>query len=176
MRFDKGLLGVALAALTLAGPATAADKTRERAAELKAVLDCRPIQDTAQRLECFDKAAAALDAAEASGNVVVIDRKQALAARKEAFGFTLPSLAIFDRAATKGEVNAIESTLASANRDSSGHWILVLDTGARWRQIDNTEVYPEPHKGSKVKIHKATLGSFVMNIDGQPWIKVHREE
>lgn len=175
MRVNSGLLG-ALALLALAGPALAADKDRERAAELKAVLDCRPILDTAQRLDCFDKAAAALDAAEASGNVVVIDRKQALAARKEAFGFTLPSLAIFDRAATKGEINTIESTLASANRDGTGRWVLVLDNGARWRQIDDTEVYPEPHKGSKIKIRKASLGSFVMNIDGQPWIKVHREE
>jgi hypothetical protein len=172
------ILGAALISLawTACAFGAPAKSDRQRASELKAVLECRGVQDTAQRLACYDKAAEALDAAEASGNVVIVDRKQAEAARKQAFGLSLPTLAIFDRVAPKGDVNSIESTLASASATADGRWVLVLEDGASWRQIDDTEVYPEPHKGSKVRIRRASLGSYVMNIDGQPWIKVHRQQ
>jgi hypothetical protein len=32
------------------------------------------------------------------------------------------------------------------------------------------------HPGSKVSIRRATLGSFIMTVDGQPAGKVHRDQ
>ena len=49
------------------------------------------------RLACFDAAAARLDEAEKKGDIVVVDRRQAQEVRRQAFGFTLPSLTLFDR-------------------------------------------------------------------------------
>ncbi|HEX6865720.1 MAG TPA: hypothetical protein VF122_00670, partial [Caulobacteraceae bacterium] len=86
-RATKGALMTA--ALTLmAGSAQAAS---DRPPVLQAVVDCRAIADSSARLACYDAAAARLDEAEAKGDVVVLDREQRQQARREAFGFTMPS-------------------------------------------------------------------------------------
>jgi predicted extracellular nuclease len=107
---------------------------------------------------------------------VVVDRAQAKAARRQAFGFNLSALSIFDRAMAKDEANSLTSTAAEAYRDNDGKWIIVLDDGARWRQIDDEVLSEPPHQGSAIRIRHASLGSFVMNIDGQPYIRVHRDQ
>jgi hypothetical protein len=63
----------------------------------------------------------------------------------------------------------------SARADAYGHWTIVLEDGAVWRQIEG-ELGRDPHAGSKVTIHRAALGSFKMSIDGEPTIKVHRDQ
>ncbi|HEY3888588.1 MAG TPA: hypothetical protein VGL73_08435 [Caulobacteraceae bacterium] len=170
--------GLAAIALAWAPLALAADPApaASRAEVLKALTACRTIVDPTTRLDCFDKAAAAVDRAEASGEVVVIDRAQAQAARRQAFGFNLSALSILNRAATRDEVNTLNSTAAEAYRNSDGKWVIVLDDGARWRQIDDADLSRSPHTGSVIRIRHASLGSFVMNIDGQPYIRVHRDE
>jgi hypothetical protein len=147
-----------------------------RAEVLRALTACRSIADATVRLDCYDKAAAAVDRAEASGEVVVVDRAQAQAARRQAFGFNLSALSILNRAATRDEVNTLSSIAAGAYRNSDGKWLIVLQDGARWRQIDDAELNRSPHQGSVIRIRHASLGSFVMNIDGQPYIRVHRDE
>jgi hypothetical protein len=150
--------------------------TASRAEVLKGLTACRAIADPTTRLDCFDKAAAAIDQAESRGDVVVIDRAQAQAARRQAFGFNLSALSILNRTATKDEVNTLNTTAASAYRNGDGKWVIVLEDGARWRQIDDAELNRSPHQGSAIRIRHASLGSFVMNIDGQPYIRVHRDE
>jgi hypothetical protein len=107
---------------------------------------------------------------------VVIDRAQAQAARRQAFGFNLSALSILNRTATRDEVNTLNSTAAEAYRNSEGKWIIVLADGAHWRQTDEADLSQSPHQGSVIRIRHASLGSFVMNIDGQPYIRVHRDE
>ena len=174
------LSGFGLAVFALAGAplAVASDPAPapSRAEVLKALTACRAIGEAGARLDCYDKAAAAIDQAEASGEVVVIDRAQAQAARRQAFGFDLSALSILNRAATRDEVNTLNSTAASAYRNSEGKWIIVLDNGARWRQIDDAELNRSPRQGSVIRVRHASLGSYVMNIDGQPYIRVHRDE
>jgi hypothetical protein len=162
--------------LLAAPPAAHAGPAPGRANLLKALSACRALTEASARLDCFDKAAAALDQAEATGEVVVVDRAQARAARRQAFGFNLSALSMFDRALAKDEVNTLSSTAAEAYRNGDGKWIVVLDDGARWRQIDDQTLSGAPHQGSAIRIRHASLGSFVMNIDGQPYIKVHRDQ
>lgn len=164
------------AAMALATAAAAAEPAPGRAKVLQALTACRALSDSAARLDCYDKAAAAIDQAEASGEVVVVDRAQARAARRQAFGFNLSALSIFDRAATKDEVNTLITTATEAYRNGAGRWVIVLEDGAHWRQIDDAELSRAPHQGSAIRIRHASLGSFVMNIDGQPYIRVHRDE
>jgi hypothetical protein len=153
-----------------------APPTASRAEVLKGLSACRAIGDATARLECYDRAAAAVDRAEASGDVVVIDRAQARAARRQVFGFNLSALSILDRTAPKDEVNTLSSTAAGAYRNGDGKWVIILDDGAHWRQIDDADLSRSPHAGSVIRIRHASLGSFVMNIDGQPYIHVHRDE
>lgn len=161
-------------ALALSSPTLAADLKAKRAAAFQAVLDCRATVDPTARLACFDAAASSLDQAETTGDIVVIDREQATTARKQAFGFELPSLAIFDKVMPKEELDKVTVTLKEAYRGSDGKWIMVLEDGAVWRQIDSESPFNAPHTGSVVKIRRAALGSFFLNIDGQTAIRAQR--
>ncbi|WP_133254929.1 hypothetical protein [Phenylobacterium hankyongense] len=164
----------ALAALAVAAaaPAQAADR---RAAAFQDVLQCRTVTEAAARLSCYDAAAGRMDEAESRGDIVVIDRAQASAAHRQAFGLQLPSLAFVTRALKPEEVDSIDGVVSAAHQDVNGRWTMSLADGASWRQISG-QVNRDPQRGSKVKIRKGTLGSFLMNIDGQPAIKVHRDQ
>ncbi len=171
--------GIAAAMVLAVAPAAFAAPSialKGRADVVKALSACRAITDPTERLDCYDKASAALEQAEAAGDVVVVDRAQARAARRQAFGFNLSALSVFDRALARDEVNSLTATAAEAYQNGNGQWIVVLDTGARWRQVDDEILSSPPHPGSAIKIRHATLGSYVMNVDGQPYIKVHRDD
>jgi hypothetical protein len=146
-----------------------------RAPVVEAVVSCRAIVANDERLACFDKAVAALTAAETAGDVVTIDREQRRAVRRQAFGLALPSLTIFDRGEEPEEVNRLTVTGAEVSKTLYGRWILKLDDGAVWRQTDDYELLKAPRKGSTAVISKGSLGSFYMKVDGQQAIKVHRD-
>lgn len=163
----------ALALLAAATPLRAAPP--DRAPLVKSLSACRSIADGAQRLACYDKAAAGLDEAEQRGDVVVIDRAQAAAAHREAFGLHVPSLDFVAKALAPGEMDRVSGVVQSARADASGRWTFALEDGAVWRMIDGDLLRP-PHPGSKVSIRRAALGSFMMNVDGQPGVRVHRDQ
>jgi hypothetical protein len=169
--------GVALMALALAGSAVAADpKSEPRAAIVQKLTDCRKIADNAQRLACYDEAAAAFDQAEAKGDVVVVDREQARKVRKQAFGFTLPSISIFEKGEAKEDLDQNDGVVAYARQDGAGHWVIKLEDGAVWAQNGVEELFKSPKPGMKVHIRKAALGSYMMVIDNQGGVKAHRVE
>jgi hypothetical protein len=161
-----GLVGAVTVAFLLGANAAAAPSTSERALVLKSLIDCRAIPDPTSRLACFDKAAAEIDKAEAGGDIVVVDRQQAQAARRQAFGFSLSALSIFDRAATKAPLDRIEVTIRSASTGPDGRWVIVLDDGAVWREIGDMEPNLNPRPGAKGHISKGTVGGYFINIDG----------
>src|SRR5207344_3661661 len=104
-----------LAILTLlAVPAAPARSKTSRAAIVEKLVDCRKLTENAARLACYDEATAAFDQAESKGDVVVIDREQAREVRKQAFGFTLPSISIFQKGEPKEDFDAFDGVVASA--------------------------------------------------------------
>jgi hypothetical protein len=166
------------AALTLAatgGSAMAARPAPTTAPAVQAVVDCRKIDDSAQRLACYDAATDALTKAQATGDLITLDREQRRAVRKQAFGFTLPSLAMFDVGEKSEEADSIEETAASARQDGQGRWTVVMQDGAVWRQIDDEFLSRDPHPGSAIVIRRAMMGSFMMSVDKQPGIRAHRD-
>ncbi len=146
-----------------------------RAPAMQSVLECRAITDAPRRLTCFDAAVDAMARAEQAGDLVTIDRAQRKAVRRQAFGLTLPSLAMFDRGDKPEEANRIAVTLASVSHTAAGRWVIVLDDGAVWRQIDDEVLEPPPRPGQKAEIRRAALGSYMMRIEGQSSIRVHRD-
>lgn len=165
-----GLAG--LLALT-AGPALAQDAAKRRPEALEAVVACRTIADTDARLACFDRAAAGLDEAESRGEVVVVDRGQIREARKAAFGFTFKMPSFMTAGEKPEDMERLTATVASAY-DSGGKWVITLEDGAVWKQIDTMSMRKSPKPGSKVEIRTAMLGSFFMKVDGQIQIRVTR--
>jgi len=178
MRFaDFGVSGALLFSVCFAaGPSLAAPPPAPtRAPAIQAVVDCHALADDAARLACYDRTVSAMTAAETSGDLVTIDRKQRQAVRRQAFGLTLPSLAMFDRGEKPEEVDRLESTATGASRTVEGKWVVRLEDGAVWRQTDDNELFHNPHAGSKVEIRKGVLGAFFMKVDGQQAVRAHRD-
>lgn len=137
----------------------------------EALMTCRTIADDAARLACFDGNAAALADAARSGDVVVTDREGARPSWRSLFGFGAARTA-----EEQGEdVSEIETRVASAGQMASGRWIIVMENGQRWRQLDTRRLVTDPRPGHAVRIRRAALGSFLANIDGQTAIRVQRE-
>jgi hypothetical protein len=164
----------ALAAAVVAGGAKAPKSPMASPAVVQSLLDCRKLADGAERLACFDKATAAIEQATANGDLVALDRAQRRAARRQAFGFILPSLSFLERG-EKSEEDHITATVVDAGRNALDQWVITLDDGAVWRQTEAVELGRRPHKGSKAVISKGILGSFFMTIDGQGAGKAKRE-
>ena len=146
-----------------------------RASALQSVLDCRAITDDAKRLSCFDTTVSGMVDAEKKGDLVTMDREQRREVRRQAFGLTLPSLSLFDRGEKGEDADKITTTVTSAAKGANGRWVIQLEGGATWRQIDDTDLYKTPHAGSAAVVKKGALGSFFMKVDGDTAFRVHRD-
>ncbi|MGZ5948456.1 MAG: hypothetical protein ACXWKT_20390 [Caulobacteraceae bacterium] len=179
-RLMGGLVAALAATLAVssaaAPPAVGSAKGEGRAQMLQTLIDCRKITDNAQRLACFDQAAAAMDQAEAKGDIVVVDREQARKVRRQAFGFTLPSLALFERGEKPEEIDVMQGKIAAARQNSGGKWVIRLEDGAVWAQVDSNEVPNTPQAGDPVTIRKASLGSYMLSLGHHVAFRAHREQ
>ena len=169
------LSGAVLVLAASGGVALAAKPPPTTAPAVQAVVDCRQIADNAQRLACYDAATDALTKAESSGDLVTLDRQQRSAVRKQAFGFSLPSLAMFDVGERGEGTDTVDEILASARQDPQGKWTFVMQDGAVWRQIDDEFLSRDPHGGSAIVIKRAMMGSYMLSVDNQPGVRAHRD-
>lgn len=176
-RFSLILAGLVLA---LATPPLLAQRRQPppRAEAFEALLRCRAIADSAERLQCFDTAAANFEAAAARREVVVVDRAQVREGRRRLFGLALPRLPIFgggdDDEEDEDRVTTLEGVVASASQNGNGQWVIALQDGAVWTQTDNNPVAGRPRPGQRVVINRAALGSFMMRINNQPGVRARR--
>ena len=170
-----------IAAFAAAATAPASAQQRQQDAErpqaLTRVLDCRNLASAEERLACYDREVAALEAAEASRELVVVDRQQLRRTRRSLFGLTLPNLSVFGDDTEDGEgVREIESTIRSFRRDPYGKYTFTLEDGARWVQIDSRDLRLEPRVGQPIRIRRAAMGSYLANVNNQIAIRVRRAE
>ena len=164
------------AALAMAA-ASVADARRPVAAgtpaNMQRLLACRSIQDSAQRLACFDRETANIDQAMARKDLVVIDRERATAAKRSLFGFSVPSFGgLFG--GDENEVKEIQSTITAVATNADGGWTLRLADGSTWTQTDDAPLGIRPARGQKVVVRRALLGAFRVSISGQPGFKAKR--
>lgn len=161
-------VGVAIA------PAMAKEeKAPGRAQLFQRLVDCRAIKETADRLACYDREVASLDAAERSKDLVIVDKEQVREAKRTVFGLALPSIKLFGGNDGAEEVSQIESRIASA-RESVEGWTIWLADGSIWRQADTSPIYRTPKPGIDVIVKRAALGSYIMRVGGSPGVKVKR--
>ncbi len=164
------ILGITMA---VAAPVLAQEQRGEARGDALAgeLARCRSIGGDAERLACFDKAAAELIAARDSGQVVVLDREGMRRAKRRVFGFQLPRLGLFgdgDEADGKGEpeVKEIESTLSRVTAIGGGLYILGLADGTQWQTTEGRTNF-SPRKDQPIKIEAGILGSYNAKITGQ---------
>lgn len=160
-------IGSAAAAQTTVAPA--------RPELLSRLVSCRSVTAAEARLACYDAATTALDSAEREGQVVVVDRAQVNAARRQLFGFDLPSISLFDSGPTPEKIDSVETTLARASIAGDGKWTFVLSDGGTWRQIDSERVSFRNTAGQEVRVRRATLGSYLLTVGGSRAVRVRRQ-
>ncbi|NBW07477.1 MAG: hypothetical protein EBR82_05575 [Caulobacteraceae bacterium] len=142
---------------------------------LSRLVACRAVTAPEARLACYDAAASALDSAERQGEVVVVDRAQVTAARRQLFGFELPSITLFETGPAPERIDSVETTLTRAVMAGEGKWTFVLADGSTWRQIDSERVNFQNEAGQSVRVRRATLGSYLMTIGRSRAVRVRRQ-
>lgn len=165
--------------IMLGATSAAAPRDAARPQIFDRMVACRAVADPTARLACYDAEVAAVDAAEKSNELVVVDRDQVRKARRSLFGLSLPKLAIFSRGKDgedEDDPKQIDSVIRSAySSGASNRSTMILEDGAKWVQIDSRSLSRTPRPGMKIRIRRAALGSYVANIDDQTAIRVHRE-
>jgi hypothetical protein len=169
----RTLTALAIAALA-AGPLAAKDKPAAPPPLYQAVVDCRAIADSAERLACFDRTVGAMAQASEAKDLVVVDRETMRETRKGLFGFSLPKLKLFGggNEDEKDIVREIESTITGIRTAKDGFPVYTIADGARWKQTDGRNLFPKV--GQKIKIKAASLGSYMASIDGRAGVRVMR--
>lgn len=175
MSWAKLGLGMIVATM-LATPAEAAKEGRKPAQtppQVNALLACRGIADSAERLACYDKAAGTIGDAVAKEELVVFDREGVRKTKRGLFGFSIPNLGIFgDDDGT--EVKQIEGAIAGYGHNADGGYIFRLADGTRWSQMDDKVLAIPPRNGEKVVVKRGALGSYILALDKRPGVKVKR--
>ena len=169
------LVGVLLMALAPAGFALAQSNLAERVPLLRDLLACRAVAESTDRLACFDRTSAALEAAERQGEVTVLDRAQVQETRTRLFGLELTDLNIFGRSGQAEAIDSIETTLVSARRAPAGEWVFVLADGSTWRQIDSERLTATPTPGSVVRVRQGAVGSFLISVNNSRSLRARRQ-
>ena len=172
------LLTLAVAAPALAAAAAPGPGPAERAKVLQSLMDCRRITGDADRLSCFDRATAALDEAEKTGDVVVVDKAQVTAVKRQAFGLSLPSLSLFRgsgaAAVHDDQIKQVDLTIDGVRFGASGHFVLHTTEGATWVQTDGVLDFP-PQAGQALVVTPGMLGSYFCKVNGQSKVRCKRE-
>ncbi len=177
----RGLRSALLFCAFAATPALADTPSAAPNALMQHVYDCRTITESAARLACFDQQVAALQSAEQSHDIRVVDREQVREARRGLFGFSLGNLNIFGNGHDDAEndveiIQQIDAHIRSVGRNESGRWVFTLDNGQRWIQNDSSSPGRSPHDGQAISIHRASLGSYMASVEGRPGIRVRRDQ
>lgn len=138
-----------------------------------AVASCRQIRDSAQRLACFDKAAAGLTTAVEQGEIAVVTREQASKTRRSLFGFAVPEFPFFKKSKDEGELKEIKTTIVSARPYGPGkHRLQVAEADGVWETTES--LMREPEAGQPVTITRGALGSYWIKVGNQREVRGRR--
>lgn len=139
---------------------------------------CLEISEDRERLACFDKEAAALKSSEDVGDVQTVDAKRVEAIEKESFGLSLPALgSLFGDGKRSSKVDNLVLPISRAYKlKNSGKIVVVMENGQIWKQIDSVRVSNNRIKNAnEATVKRASLGSFMLSIDGATSFRASRE-
>lgn len=141
---------------------------------IEALARCPAIAVDAERLACFDAAAARLVAAERSRELVIVSKDEVKKTRRSLFGLAIDENDVFaGRDAPADRIDRLETTIVAAAPIGYGRWSLVLAEGGRWRTTDAWD-NANPKAGMAVLIKHGALGSYLLTAKGVRPVKVMR--
>ncbi len=169
-----------LAAMALGGGllTTGAWAQAGDSARLSAIMACGAIDRKSDRLSCYD--------AQVRGTA-----RQTRAERRAAeLGVPAPGIVVTaPQTADKSfgsedlkktavqraqEIKQIIARTTSATDDGIGHWTITLENGTRWKMSELSPNFIPPRPGDTVRLRRASLGSFLMDVNYQASVRVTR--
>lgn len=171
--------GVGFAALAAASAVPAIAHTGD-AAIATAVRECRQISNSVVRTGCYD--AIPLGSPQAATTPAPTTAPPQRQAAVAAPTVSPPPAASFgqnqlprDPVASHDEPRMVNARVMTAQERQSGVYLLTLEDGAQWQFIDAVaRSYDAPRPGSVVEIHRASMGSYLMQYGGQKGIRIQR--
>lgn len=172
-----------LLSLTFVPGQAAAQKKPELTTERPKIFDdlisCRSINDIEERVACYDDKVDILDKAEADNELIIADKEEINKAKKGLFGFNLPKIKLFgsnDDKDAEPEVKEVQSIVVTARQYRRGRWRVRLENGSVWEQKETRTLSSKPKKGAKVIVKRASLGSFLVKIGNNGFVRMRRVE
>lgn len=172
--FGLVLIAVGILGSGTASAAPAKDKVQPLPPEFSRLMACRSIADGTQRLACYDREIAVVGSANARGDIVVVNREEIRKTRRSLFGLALPDLGVFGGGDLPGDADRLETTIKYAKQGPNGKWLFVLAEGGQWVQLDSQDFIVDPAAGQPVRVKRGAMGSYMMNVNGQHAVAVHR--
>ena len=172
-----------LTAMALGGGLAAlpAQAQQSDTARLNAILACGMVEKKAERLSCYDslvrgtsgklskarKHEAELGVAPSADPGIVVT-----ASPEKSFGSEDLPRTVKER--TQHEIKQVIARATAATNDGIGHWTITLDNGTIWKMSETVPNFEPPHVGDAIRIRRASLGSFLMDVNFQTAVRVTR--
>lgn len=174
----RTILPAATVAFAAVGIAPAAAQV-EDAAILNIMRECGKINDPTSRLACYDN------------NIRTVGQQPAVPGRSGPVqgggavvsstpgGFGGSSVRTPDRflgSEERGQgPEQIRARIIDAREREPGMWLVTIEGDAQWVFTDSVpRSFRTPRKGALVEIQRASMGSFLMIVDGQSGVRVRR--
>lgn len=125
---------------------------------------CRGEESPAERLECYDQIQ--VPGPEIPAPAMIPGKESASQAQPAAAGVEVTPAEQFGkpRPAPVAELSEITAVIAVVARNDAGQVRVKLENGQVWRQIDHARLNLKA--GDTVAIKAASLGSFLMSLEG----------
>ncbi|WP_371397512.1 hypothetical protein [Fretibacter rubidus] len=132
---------------------------------LAKIYSCKSETDPMARLACYDSAVGVLEQKEANQEIVAIDAVAAKEIRREAFGFSLPSLPKlglpkFGGDGEKDDIVELKVRSVSKGRDGI---VITMENGQIWRGVNGRLNYI-PKGDLTARINAASMGSYRLSL------------
>ena len=105
------------------------------------VYACADISEDVERLACYDQAVGRLKQAEEAGEITTVTREQVEEARRDSFGFSMPSFPSLALSRMDGgdaeELEEVTYQVVELEEDRHGKLFVTLENGQVWQQTDN---------------------------------------
>jgi hypothetical protein len=131
---------------------------------LASVYACKTIADPTQRLACYDASVAVLGEREAKKEIVAIDAKTAKTFKREAFGFSLPSLPKLGLPSLgdSEKDDVLEFPVKSVSKTRAGI-VITMENGQVWKGVNGRLNYI-PKGDLTARISRGAVGSYRLSI------------
>ncbi len=143
----------------------------------QAIIQCSEIANINDRVACYDSAASRARAAVAEAEVREEQQseQQAIIAREEFGGETLPREVSPQAQRREEELQAITATVTRSRQTQPGYYAISLDDGTEWVFTESvgSRFFP-PRNGAEVTVERGALGSYRMLIPRQAPVRVRR--